>query len=201
MTFSNHRQIGRPREFDMEQVLDAAVLLFRERGYNGTSIADLRAAMGLTAGSLYKAFKDKRAIFVAALDRYLAIREMALEHRLNEARTGRDKILAMLRSYADVSHGLEGRRGCMVLSGLTEVDTFDEALAHRLFQALAGNEQRLTRFIKQGILDGSLPSRLDARVSARYLLCVVEGLRVLGKRGAGADEINMIVEQAMRALE
>lgn len=200
-TSSHQRQIGRPREFDMEQVLDAAVLLFRERGYNGTSIADLRAAMGLTAGSLYKAFKDKRAIFVAALERYLTSREMALQGRLNEARTGRQKILAMLRCYADVSHGLEGRRGCMVLGGLTDVDTFDGALAHRFFQALAGIEQRLAGFIQQGIRDGSLPSGLDACSSARYLLCVMEGLRVLGKRGAGAQEINLVVEQAMRALE
>lgn len=199
-TAFTQRQIGRPREFDMDQVLDAAVQVFRERGYNATSIADLRAAMGLTAGSLYKAFKDKRAIFVAALDRYIASREAALARCLSQAHTGRERILATLRSYADTAHDAEGRRGCMVLGGLTDIDTFDPALARRFHQALARTERRFVEFIEQGIRDGSLPNHLDAPSTARYLLCVVEGLRVLGKRGARADEINAVVDRAMHAL-
>ena len=61
---------GRPREFDIDEALAKAILVFRERGYHATSIADLTAAMGLAAGSVYKAFKDKRAVFLAAFDRY-----------------------------------------------------------------------------------------------------------------------------------
>ncbi|MGH8146131.1 MAG: TetR/AcrR family transcriptional regulator [Rhodanobacteraceae bacterium] len=193
-------QIGRPREFDMDRVLDAAVQVFRARGYNATSIADLRAAMGLTAGSLYKAFKDKRAIFIAALDRYIASRDESISRHLRNTRTGRERILALLRSYADVSHDAEGRCGCMVLGGLMEVDTFDVALARRFHQALAQVERRFGEFIELGIRDGSLPNHLDPRGSARYLLCVAEGLRVLGKHGARVDDIEMVVDLAMGAL-
>lgn len=184
----------------MDKVLDAAILVFRERGYNATSIADLRDATGLTAGSLYKAFKDKRGIFVAALDQYVASRDEALSHHLREARTGRDKVLAMILSYAEVSHGIEGRRGCMVLGGLTDVDTFDEALARRFHRALVRVEQKLVAFVEEGMDDASLPADLDAPSSARYLLCVVEGLRVLGKRGSRARDMDAVVKQAMRAL-
>jgi TetR/AcrR family transcriptional repressor of nem operon len=60
---------GRPREFDMDDALDQAIRIFRERGYNATSIGDLTDAMGLASGSLYKAFKDKREMFLAAFDR------------------------------------------------------------------------------------------------------------------------------------
>lgn len=196
-----HRQVGRPREFEMDQVLDAAVRVFRERGYNATSIADLRAAMGLTSGSLYKAFEDKRAIYMAALDRYIASRDESIARRLRKADTGREKIFAVLLSYAETSHGEEGRRGCMVLGGLMDVDTFDAALARRIREALANVEQRFRNFINMGIRDGSLPRRLDARASAQYLLCVAEGLRALGKRGASASEIEVIVNQTMQALE
>src|SRR5699024_6379276 len=126
----SRRHVGRPREFDMDKALDAAMLVFRERGYNATSIADLRVAMGLTAGSLYKAFKDKRGIFVAALDRYIESRGTVLSNWLASTRTGREKILATLHCYADVSHDAEGRRGCMVLGGVTDIDTFDTKLAH-----------------------------------------------------------------------
>lgn len=194
------RQIGRPREFDMEHVLDAAVRLFRERGYNGASVADLRAMTGLTAGSLYKAFQDKRGLFVAALDHYVARREQALARHLSKARTGREKIRATLSSYADVSHGPEGRIGCMVLAGLTDADTFDAALADRFRQALSSLERRFRNFIEQGIDDASLPDHLDASSAAQYLVCVAEGLRALGKRGAKRSEVLAIVEQAMRAL-
>ncbi|RYE63688.1 MAG: TetR/AcrR family transcriptional regulator, partial [Rhizobiaceae bacterium] len=56
------RTAGRPREFEIEAALDKAIVVFSEQGYHATSIADLKDAMGLTAGSLYKAFKDKKAI-------------------------------------------------------------------------------------------------------------------------------------------
>jgi len=198
---SKKRHVGRPREFDMDKALDAAMLVFRERGYNATSIADLRAAMGLTAGSLYKAFKDKRAIFVAALDRYLESRGVALSRWLAPTRTGREKILATLHCYAEVSHDAEGRRGCLVMGGVTDIDTFDTKLAHRFRQALAQIEHLFADFVELGIQDGSLPNHLDVQASARYLLCMVEGLRVLGKRGATSREIGAVVEQTMRALE
>ena len=201
ITNAKSRPAGRPREFDMDQALDAALLVFRERGYNATSISDLRAAMGLTAGSLYKAFKDKRAIFIAALDRYIQSREAELARHLESARTGREKVLATLRCYGDVSHDVEGRRGCLVLGGLTDIDTFDAKLAHRFRQALSRIEQLFTGFIELGIQDGSLPDHLDVEMSARYLLCTVEGMRVLGKRGANAAEIEGIVLQAMRSLD
>lgn len=184
----------------MNRVLDAAVRLFRERGYNGTSVADLRAMTGLTAGSLYKAFQDKRGLFVAALDHYVARREATLAKRLGEAHRGRGKILATLYSYADVSHGPEGRIGCMVLAGLTEADTFDAALADRFRQAISSLERRFRNFIEQGIEDASLPDHLDVSTTAQYLVCVAEGLRALGKRGAKRSEAHAIVEQAMRAL-
>jgi AcrR family transcriptional regulator len=60
---------GRPREFDIDAALDKSVRIFRERGYHATSIGDLTKAMELASGSVYKAFKDKRAVFLAAFDR------------------------------------------------------------------------------------------------------------------------------------
>ena len=60
-----------PREFDMDEALDAAMSVFWEKGYEGTSMADLMAATGLHKGSIYKAFTDKHDLFVKALKRYL----------------------------------------------------------------------------------------------------------------------------------
>ena len=62
------RARGRPREFDIDDALDKAVRVFSERGYHATSIGDLAGAMELASGSIYKAFRDKRAVFLAAFD-------------------------------------------------------------------------------------------------------------------------------------
>ena len=67
--------VGRPRQFDVDQTLDAAMRAFWARGYEATSMADLMAATGLHKGSLYQAFGDKHALFIEALKRYLG--EMA----------------------------------------------------------------------------------------------------------------------------
>ncbi|MGB6008585.1 TetR/AcrR family transcriptional regulator [Castellaniella sp.] len=184
----------------MDQVLDAAVAVFCQRGYNATSIADLHCATGLTAGSLYKAFKDKRGVFVAALDRYMAGRETELARRLAAATTGRERVRAILLAYADTAHEASGRLGCMVLGGVTDMDTFDAALADRFRAALDRIEKRFAGYLEEGIRDGSLPDHLDIPATARYLLCVVEGIRVLGKRGMSKTAADAVVEQTLRAL-
>ena len=65
--------IGRPREFDMDQALDRALDVFWRKGYEGASICDLTAAMGINPPSLYAAFGNKEGLFRKALDRYAAI--------------------------------------------------------------------------------------------------------------------------------
>src|SRR5471030_1619747 len=81
---------GRPREFDVVEVLDKAVRVFCERGFHATSIGDLTEATQLTSGSLYKAFKDKRGIYLAALTHYKASRDAELRAVLAPARNGLD---------------------------------------------------------------------------------------------------------------
>ena len=77
---------GRPREFDVEAALDAALRVFSERGYHAASISELTEAMGLAAGSVYKAFGDKRGIFLATFDRYRAVRRGMAYLRTHNAR-------------------------------------------------------------------------------------------------------------------
>ena len=82
------RPRGRPREFDIDKALDQAIRVFREHGYNATSIGDLISAMGLASGSIYKAFKDKRAVFLAAFDRYMSLRNDQLRQVADTTKGG-----------------------------------------------------------------------------------------------------------------
>ena len=114
-TASASRARGRPREFDMEQALDRAVDVFSQRGYHGTSIGDLARGTELAQGSLYKAFKDKHALFLAALDHYRARRVEGMARAIGAGGTGRERLRRLLAFYAESSQGRQGRQGCLVV--------------------------------------------------------------------------------------
>lgn len=205
MTIRNHaakqpRAPGRPREFDMNVALDGAIQIFRERGYHATSVGDLGAAMELTAGSIYKAFADKRAVFVAALDRYIHLRNAQLQSRIDAELTGRDKVRAVLQFYAESAHGVEGKRGCLVAGSATDLATFDSEVAGRVVAALQRLETMLCRLIRLGQTDGSITSTLDSGASACALLSLIQGFRIVGKTGRSRAHMTAAADQAMRLL-
>jgi TetR/AcrR family transcriptional regulator, transcriptional repressor for nem operon len=199
-TTSNRRGPGRPREFDMDAALDAALIVFRERGYHAASLAELGSAMKLTVGSIYKAFRDKRAIFLAAFDRYTDLRGVELNRRLETEQSGLDKLRAMLGFYADSSYGSEGRLGCLVVGSATELRLFDAEMAALVKTSLKRVKARFRDLIELGHLDGSVMAKIDPEATASLLLYLVQGFRVVGKTGRTRAEMMAAVNEAMRLL-
>lgn len=195
------RSPGRPREFDIGDALDKAIVVFRERGFHATSIADLKAAMSLASGSIYKAFKDKPAIFLAALARYVGKRDELAAQRFATARSGRERLRAVLDIYAESSHGEEGRRGCLVVGSAVELATFDADLRTSVGAAVKRNEARFAELIAQGQADGSIASQRDPKALALLMLCVTSGMRVAGKTGRSRKEMAAVVDAAMKLLD
>jgi AcrR family transcriptional regulator len=195
------RSPGRPREFDVDQALDKAIGTFSENGYSATSLGKLTAAMEIAEGSLYKAFLNKRGVFLAAFERYVRLRSERLARELANTRTGRDKVRAILAVYAECSHGKTGRRGCLVVGSAVDLASSDPEMAKRVAAVLASQERRLVEFIRKGQEDGSVSSRVDASVTARLLLCVVQGMRVLGKTGRSREEMANLVDSALKLLD
>jgi TetR/AcrR family transcriptional repressor of nem operon len=191
---------GRPREFDMEKALDQAIGVFRERGFHATSIGDLKDATDLTAGSIYKAFKDKRAVFLAAFDRYTSLRNAQIRSIADTAKSGRDRIRDLLAFYVRSSHGVEGRLGCLVVGSAVEMAIFDPEIAERVTSTLKKNEALLAGVIAQGQSDGSISSAIDAEDTARVLVCLTQGLRVVGKTGRPPPAPAIVVDAAMKLL-
>jgi TetR/AcrR family transcriptional regulator, transcriptional repressor for nem operon len=194
------RSPGRPREFDMETVVDGAVRVFRERGYHATSVGDLSEATGLTAGSLYKAFGDKRGVFLAAYDHYVSTRNAELRQRLAKQPNAREKIRAVLHFYAESSHGSEGRRGCLVVSSATALATFDEEIAMRIEVTMRHSEDMLRDLLQQGQKDGSIAAEIQVPAMARTLLALLHGFRLIGKSGRTLRDMLAAADEAMRLL-
>lgn len=194
------RARGRPREFDMNEALDRALRVFSERGYHATSIGNLTDAMQLASGSVYKAFKDKRGVFLAAFDRYRTVRSGKLRAVIDTNKTGYERIRDALTLYADASHGLAGKQGCLVVSSASELATFDPEVAKKVAAAMDTNEAVLRDLIEQGKKDGSVPAHVDGKATARLLLCFTQGMRVAGKTGRTRDEMVAAVGVAMKTL-
>lgn len=196
------RTAGRPREFDMDAVLDAALVVFSERGYQGAAISDLTEATKLTAGSIYKAFGDKRGLFLAAFNRYWSVRNSMIMQRIAHLATGREKIRAVLAHYAEHSHGAEGKRGCLVVGGANDLALLDVDAAQRVAEAFAANLQRLKQQIIAAQADGSVRADLDADIIARSLLCLTMGMRVVGKTGQTTEaDMQAVADTAMKMLD
>ncbi|MCK1390640.1 TetR/AcrR family transcriptional regulator [Bradyrhizobium sp. 1] len=175
------RPPGRPREFDMDTALDRALRVFRERGYHATSIGDLTAAMRLATGSVYKAFRDKQAVFLAAFERYVALRQEQTRSAAGRGKNGRDRLRNVLLSYVEHSQGIEGRRGCLVVGSAVELSAVDPVIRARVSAQLETNESFIAGLIREGQADGSIPEHVEADDTARLMICITQGLRVVGK--------------------
>ena len=123
------RHRGRPREFDLERALDGAIKVFSRRGYHATSVGDLTDAMELAQGSLYKAFKDKKAVFIATMERYRIMQTERFEAAVAGFDTGYERLRAGLMFYAERSHGGVGSDGCLVVGAAADLAALDDDIA------------------------------------------------------------------------
>jgi AcrR family transcriptional regulator len=189
MNMPTPRPPGRPRSFDAHAALDAAIGAFLARGYDGTSLDDLTAAMGIARPSLYGAFGDKQALFLAAIDRAAATTGAAQLEAFNAAPDLAGAVRAYLgRIIADsTAPGLAP--GCLIASVAADVAACNAAVAARL-QALFATAERTfaARFREAGH-----PQPL---VAGRLLLAVAHG--IIARARAGAER-TMLVQIARGA--
>ena len=165
----------------MNAVIARAVPVFREHGFEGASIDRLKSATGLTAGSLYKAFKDKKGVFAAAFAHYVERRQGELAERLQRSLTARERIAETLRIYLESASGREGRQGCLVLASLIEATRLDGAHHDTLRDTLAANRAALVALLRDGQQDGSIRPDLEIEPCADVLLGLLQGFRAVGK--------------------
>jgi TetR/AcrR family transcriptional repressor of nem operon len=193
--------MARPRSFDEDAVLDAAIGGFWEFGYEATSVRDLAARMGLSGPSLYNAFGDKRALFARALARYadrsmrVRMRQLEVEHEPAEAiRRFFDSIIR--RSVDD-----DDRRGCMIVNSALEVAPHDAELGRVIGLYLDEIRDFFLRNIRAGQRSGAVPAGLDAAETASLLLGVLLGIRVLARSRPERDLLEAVVRPALALLD
>jgi len=173
-------RMARPREFDEEAVLDAAMRCFWARGYESTSVKDLIETTGLTAASLYNAYGDKRAMFRTALDRYI---ESSIGVRLRrcEALPPRDAIRSFFDDILRRSLGDRDRKGCMIVNSALEMAPRDQEFRESIVETLKRIECFFLDCVEKGQADGTITTSRPAVGLAQHLLGVLMGVRVLAR--------------------
>ena len=192
--------LGRPREFALDDAARDAMEVFRDRGYEGASLPDLIAGTGLSRGSLYKAFGDKKGLLLAALDRYMSEGLVRTAQQLAQAGPARAAIRDALLRHAAESSGGAGRRGCLVVAMAAEQAAHDPEIAARTRAMFARLQRLYAAAIVRGQAGGEFPER-DAQAMARVLVCQIQGMRVLGKTGVAEAEMVEMVDNALRILD
>ncbi|MET9445263.1 TetR/AcrR family transcriptional regulator [Streptomyces sp. NPDC006610] len=190
---------GRPRSFDRDTALARATLLFWRHGYEGTSIADLTAAMGISPPSLYAAFGDKRTLFAEVVDHYGDTFGAFLRRALDAADDPRSGFARMLReaavSYTDPRHP----GGCLVISAAATCSPQSADVETDLRKRREANVALLRQRLDQAVDGGSLPPGTDTRALAVYFAAVMQGMSQQARDGASTEELLRVAEHAMTA--
>ncbi len=192
--------VGRPKEFERDEVLARARDVFWARGYDGSSLDDLTEAMGIGRGSLYNEFGDKHSLFIEALDRYRRERGALIREALETASSARDGIEAVFRGTVKGLWTDEGRRGCLLVNSTAELAASDPAVASRAAEAFERTADLFRSVLERGKRSGELDASLDARATSRHLANTLNGLRLLAKV-ADRTVADDIVEVALKALD
>ena len=185
---------GRPRAFDREKALAAAMQLFWRKGYSATSISDLTAAMGIGSPSLYAAFGSKEALYAEALAHYARTYEATAWSGFFAASTARAAVEAFLR---DTAAGLvKAANGCMVTLSAVGAEG-NEGLGALVFSARNATLIRLKERIDQAKYAGEIDQSVDCHALARFVQTVQNGMSLIARDGAGLDELSAVVDTAM----
>ncbi len=196
---SASKAIGRPRSFDREAVLDRAMRLFWEHGYEATSVARLTAAMGITPPSLYAAFGDKEKLFLETVERYITRGGADADDLMGGAKTAREAVSNFLRASAVRLTDPKYPRGCMVVLAATSGSEEAAPVQARLAAVRATWQKELEQRIARGIEEGDVPASASTSGLASFFMAVTQGMSLQAKDGASRKHLEEIAETAMQA--
>lgn len=193
------RQRGRPRSFDSDAALDQAMLLFWERGYEGTSLADLTAAMGISPPSLYAAFGDKESLFLACVERYGRSAGRHAGAALSAGLGARETLEKILLDSAEEFGSPCHPKGCLVVSSALRSARSNEAVREALSNLRAQNAAAIQACLERGQREGQVAADADCASLALFFASVVQGMSVSAQDGATLEELRRTAQWAMRA--
>ena len=193
----NLEAVGRPRQFDEDAVLDAALDLFWRNGYAATSLRDLTEALGVAPTAIYRTFGDKHTLFLRALDRYVERETDAMGACISRSGSPISAIASWLAAVsADLCADPDGK-GCFLVNAATELGATDDETRSRARAAFTAIAAALETTIRRAQAADEARADLDPAAAAELVLAAVLGMRVRGRvdpdRAATEELVGQIV--------
>ena len=188
---------GRPREFDVDRALTAALQVFWRQGYDATSLTDLTEAMGISRPSLYAAFGNKESLYRKALDLYER-EKLAYVQTALDAPTARGVAETLLYGALDVITGIGDAKGCFGV--IATLPCGEEAQSIRqdvIARRAASNAALIDRF-NAAKAAGDLPEHVDPDSLAKWLYAVMQGMSVQAATGASRSELEQVIDTSLQ---
>ncbi|WP_157216762.1 TetR/AcrR family transcriptional regulator [Flavisphingomonas formosensis] len=187
---------GRPREFDPDEALSAALKIFWRRGYEGASITELTEAMGITRPSMYACFGNKEALFRKALDLYEREKMCYMGSAL-EAETARGVAERLLRGALDIQTSASEPKGCLGVISSVTCGAEAESIRGEVIARRASSDAALVRRLERARDEGDLPDTIEPQALACYLSTVIQGMAVQAGAGASRETLERLVDTTL----
>jgi AcrR family transcriptional regulator len=188
------RPRGRPRSFDESAALKKATLVFWSKGYDGVTIDDLVAGMGVGRPSLYSIFGDKRTIFLRVLHAYAERKGILAAEALLSPQTLRDSLASFLRYAVISATEKESARGCLLMCVAPLVD--DAEVRQFIQNAATGAVALVERRFQSGISAGEIPADFPVAERASQVLDLARGLTMRAQMGMSRETLLNDAEEA-----
>ncbi|WP_441487836.1 TetR/AcrR family transcriptional regulator [Bosea sp. 2RAB26] len=191
---------GRPRSFARDHALQRIMEVFWAKGYEGTQLNDLTAAIGITPPSFYAAFVSKESAFREAVELYVATAGSGALRALDEGTTVRESIRAMLQASIDTALSAPHSGGCLLILGVVNCQIETEPLRELLRSIREETEMRIRARLARGVAEGDLVGSSNIPVLANYYSAVMQGLSMQARDGATRDELEALIAPSMTPL-
>lgn len=188
---------GRPREFCVDAALAAALGVFWSKGYEGASMSDLTAAMGITKPSLYAAFGNKEALFHKALDLYEA-EKLDYTREALEQPTARAVAEYLMRGAVDAQTSISGPKGCLGVIHSVACGSEAESIKADIIARRSSSQRALVERFERAKREGDLPDHVEVTDLTAYLYALLQGMAVQAGSGATRADLERVVDLSMK---
>ncbi|MEK4285917.1 TetR/AcrR family transcriptional regulator [Paenibacillus sp. FSL P4-0502] len=193
--------MARTREFDEEKVLESAMELFWEKGYEATSLSDLTSRMGIQRPSIYSAFGDKKELFEAALRKYTMSHASRVRAQLQSNPSVKKAFRSFFTDVVAEEYSGSVNRGCFCINTMVELAPHDEKFEiltreHQMYLSVIFQET-----IERGIQSGELKGGVNAKALAQALIVSLIGLTVLLKSRPERSFVDNAITMILTSLD
>jgi AcrR family transcriptional regulator len=185
---------GRPREFDVEEALAAALQVFWSKGYEAASLTDLTDAMRITRPSLYAAFGNKEALFKQALDLY-ETEKLAYVKGALDAPTAKGVAERMLTG--SIENITSGCRGCLGVIASVNCGNEDSPIRQDVRARAESSRRAIVERMQRAIDDCDFAIPVDAEAMTSYLTALLQGISVQAGSGASRQDLERVAAAAL----